>query len=124
MNILKTFLLMTGMMALFLFVGRAIGGQAGMMYAFVLAVGMNFFSYWFSDKMVLMMYGAKPVPETEDSDLIRVVRRLAGKAKIPMPRVYIINSEVPNAFATGRNPQHAAVAATSGILSILNEHEL
>src|SRR5882724_1739996 len=124
MNILKTFLLMTGMMALFLFVGRAIGGQMGMEYALVLAVLMNFFSYWFSDKMVLAMYGAKPVPETDDTDLIRVVRRLAHKANIPMPKVYIINSDVPNAFATGRNPQHAAVAATSGILDMLNEHEL
>jgi len=124
MNTLKTFLLMLGMMALFLFVGRAIGGQSGMEYAFILALAMNFFSYWFSDKMVLAMYGAKPVSETEDSDLVRVVRRLAHKANIPMPRVYIINSPVPNAFATGRNPRHAAVAATSGILDMLNEHEL
>src|SRR5437660_931133 len=114
MNIIKTFILMLGMMALFLFVGRAIGGQIGMEYAFILALGMNFFSYWFSDKMVLAMYGAKPVSETEDSDLVRVVRRLAHKANIPMPRVYIINSAVPNAFATGRNPRHAAIAATSG----------
>jgi heat shock protein HtpX len=124
MNVMKTFLLMTGLMALFLFVGRAMGGTVGMEYAFLLACGMNIFSYWFSDKMVLAMYRAQPVPETDDSVLMRTVRRLAHKANIPMPRVYIIDSDVPNAFATGRNPRHAAVAATSGILDLLNEHEL
>jgi len=115
---------MTGLMALFLAIGNVMGGQVGMEYAFVLACGMNIFSYWFSDKMVLAMYRAKPVPETDDTGLVRTVRRLAHKANIPMPRVYIIDSDVPNAFATGRNPQHAAVAATSGILEMLNEHEL
>jgi len=124
MNTVKTFLLMFGLMALFLFVGNAMGGRMGMEYAFILACGMNLFSYWFSDKMVLAMYGAKLVPETDDTGLVRTVRRLAHKANIPMPRVYIINSAVPNAFATGRNPQHAAVAATSGILEILDEREL
>jgi heat shock protein HtpX len=124
MNVIKTFLLMTGLMALFLFVGRAMGGTVGMEYAFLLACGMNIFSYWFSDKMVLAMYRAKPVADTDDSVLIRTVRRLSHKANIPMPRVYIIDSDVPNAFATGRNPRHAAVAATSGILDLLNEHEL
>src|SRR5580765_1807592 len=124
MNIVKTFLLMVGMLALFLFVGKALGGRVGMEYAFALACGMNIFSYWFSDKMVLMMYGAKQVPETDDTGLVRTVRRLAHKANIPMPKVYLINSPVPNAFATGRNPQHAAVAATAGILDMLNEHEL
>ncbi len=124
MNTIKTFLLMAGLMALFLFLGRVLGGTVGMEYAFVIACAMNFFSYWFSDKMVLAMYGAKPVSETDDSDLVRVVRRLSHKANIPIPRVYLIDSPVPNAFATGRNPSHAAVAATTGILEMLNEHEL
>src|SRR6266849_4288516 len=124
MNTIKTLLLMVGMMALFLFVGKAMGGRVGMEYAFALACAMNFFSYWFSDKMVLAMYGAKPVSETDDTDLVRTVRRLAHKANIPMPKVYIIDSPVPNAFATGRNPRHAAVAATTGILDMLNEREL
>ncbi len=115
---------MLAMMALFLFVGQAMGGRAGMEYAFLMACAMNLFSYWFSDKMVLAMYGAKPVSETDDSDLMRTVRRLAHKANIPMPKVYTIDSPVPNAFATGRNARHAAVAATTGILDMLNEHEL
>ena len=100
------------------------GGRVGMEYAFLLACAMNLFSYWFSDKMVLAMYRAKLVPETDDTGLVRTVRRLAHKANIPMPRVYIIDSEVPNAFATGRNPSHAAIAATTGIVDMLNEHEL
>lgn len=124
MNNLKTFLLMVGLMALFLFVGNVMGGRAGMQTAFMLACAINLFSYWFSDKMVLAMSGAKPVPETDDTGLVRTVRRLAHKAGIPMPRVYLIDSPVPNAFATGRNPQHAAVAATSGIVEMLSEHEL
>src|SRR6202142_1798346 len=124
MNVIKTFLLMIGLMALFLFVGRILGGTVGMEYAFLLACGLNLFSYWFSDKLVLAMYGAKQVPDTDDSDLVRIVRRLAHKANIPMPKVYLISSPVPNAFATGRNPRHAAVAATTGILEMLNEHEL
>ncbi len=124
MNTLKTFLLLTGLMALFLFVGRLLGGQAGMAYAFVFACVMNFVSYWFSDKIILMSYGAKEVTEAQAPDLYRIVRRLAQKANIPVPRVYIINSPVPNAFATGRNPNHAAIAATSGILERLDESEL
>jgi heat shock protein HtpX len=124
MNNLKTFLLMVGLMALFLFIGQVLGGRSGMQYAFFLACAMNLFSYWFSDKLVLAMYGAKPVAETDDTVLVRIARRLAHKAHIPMPKVYIINSTVPNAFATGRNPQHAAIAATSGIIDLLDEHEL
>lgn len=124
MNTMKTFLLMTGLMALFLFIGKALGGQTGMIYALVMACGMNLISYWFSDKIVLMMYGAKAVPETDDTGLVRIARRLAHKAGIPMPKVYLINSPVPNAFATGRNPQHAAIAATTGILDMLSEKEL
>lgn len=124
MNTLKTFLLLLGLMALFLFIGGALGGRTGMEYAFVLACVMNAFSYWFSDKMVLAMYRAKPVTEVEAPDLVRIVRQLAQKANIPMPRVYIIPSDIPNAFATGRSPQHAAVAATRGILDRLNDEEL
>ena len=124
MNTIKTILLLTGLMALFLFVGKMLGGQTGMIYAFILACGMNLFSYWFSDKMVLAMYRAKPVTELEAPELVHIVAALARKANIPMPKVYIINSPVPNAFATGRNPQHAAVAATRGILDRLDEREL
>lgn len=124
MNRLKTFLLLTSLMALFLFIGGAIGGRSGMQYAFVLACLMNIASYWFSDKIVLAMYRAQPVTAAETPELVGIVQRLASKANIPMPRVYIINSPLPNAFATGRNPQHAAVAATSGILERLDEREL
>src|SRR5947207_5437190 len=115
MNALKTFLLLTGLMALFLFVGRLAGGQVGMIYAFGLACVMNFVSYWFSDKLILMSFGAKEVTLEQAPVLHRIVNRLALKANIPVPRIYSINSPIPNAFATGRNPQHAAIAATSGI---------
>jgi len=124
MNNLKTILLLTGLMALFLFIGRMLGGQVGMIYAFGLACVMNVVSYWFSDKIVLKSYGAKAVTEAEAPDLYRIVRRLAQKANIPVPRIYVIDSPVPNAFATGRNPQHAAIAATSGILDRLDDSEL
>ncbi len=124
MNSLKTLLLMMGMMALFLFIGNLAGGRMGMQYAFVFACAMNLFSYWFSDKMVLAMYGAKPVPENDDTGLVRIARRLSQKASIPMPKVYLIDSPVPNAFATGRSPQHAAIAATTGIIDRLTEDEL
>jgi heat shock protein HtpX len=124
MNILKTVLLLTGLMALFLFVGHAIGGRSGMQIAFVLAIVMNFGSYFFSDKMVLAYYKAQPATEADHPKLVHAVRSLALKARIPEPRVYIIPSDVPNAFATGRSPSHAAVAATSGILRMLDENEL
>jgi heat shock protein HtpX len=120
----KTALLMSGLMALFLFLGGLIGGQTGMVYAFIFAALMNVVSYWFSDKIVLAMYGAKEVEENSAPELVQIVRRLAVKAQIPMPRVYLIPSNVPNAFATGRNPQHAAVAATVGIMERLTEREL
>src|SRR5262249_15007319 len=116
--------LMVALMALFLFIGNALGGRMGMQYAFFFACAMNLFSYWFSDKLVLAMYRAKPVPETDDTGLVRIARRLSHKANIPMPRVYVIDSPVPNAFATGRSPRHAAVAATTGIIDMLDEHEL
>jgi heat shock protein HtpX len=105
-------------------IGGAIGGQQGMVIAFVLALAMNFFSYWFSDKMVLAMYGARPIEEAEAPALYAMVRRLATRAQIPMPRVYMIASDTPNAFATGRNPEHAAIAVTEGILRILDQDEL
>jgi heat shock protein HtpX len=124
MNTLKTSLLFIGLMALFLFVGNLIGGQTGMVYAFFMACAMNLFSYWFSDKIVLKMYRAKEVDAAQAPVLYRIVQRLSIKANIPMPKVYIIPSSVPNAFATGRNPSHAAVAATEGILERLDEEEL
>ena len=124
MNAIKTFFLLAGLTALFLLVGDLLGGRAGMQYAFLFACLTNVVSYWFSDKIVLSMYGAKEVTDAEEPELVQVVRKLANQARIPMPRVYIIDSSVPNAFATGRNPQHAAVAATSGILERLDEREL
>ena len=124
MNTLKTTLLMGFLTVLLVLVGGAIGGRNGMTFAFIMAGGMNFFSYWFSDKMVLSMYGARQIEEQDDPRFYGVVRRLAISAGLPMPKVYLIDSETPNAFATGRNPEHAAVAATSGILRILSEDEL
>ncbi len=124
MNTFKTTLLMGLLTVLLVVIGGAIGGKNGMTFAFLMAGGMNFFSYWFSDKMVLSMYGAREIQEHDDPRFYGVVRRLALSAGLPMPRVYVIDSETPNAFATGRNPDHAAVAATSGILRILSEDEL
>ncbi len=124
MNGLKTFFLMLGMMALFLLIGNAVGGEQGMIIAFMFAAVMNFFMYWFSDKIVLAMYGAKPLSENEAPEIFKVVRRLTVKAGIPMPKVFVLAMEIPNAFATGRNPQHASVAVTKGILDILDENEL
>ncbi|MGC8768947.1 zinc metalloprotease HtpX [Calditerrivibrio sp.] len=124
MNGLKTALLMTLLTILFLFIGKMIGGQNGMVIALIIALGMNFFSYWFSDKIVLSMYGAKEVTEAEAPNLYNIVRRVATRAGIPMPKVYIMQNPTPNAFATGRNPDHAAVAVTTGILQLLDSEEL
>ncbi|MDO8734744.1 MAG: zinc metalloprotease HtpX [Elusimicrobiota bacterium] len=124
MNGLKTFLLMLSMMALFLLIGHSIGGERGMVTAFMFAAVMNFVMYWFSDKIVLAMYGAKPISEKESPEIFKVTRRLTVKAGLPMPKIFILEMETPNAFATGRNPQHASVAVTKGILNILNENEL
>ena len=124
MNTLKTTFLLTALTLLLLFVGKAIGGNGGMMFALIMAGVMNFVSYWFSDKIVLRMYSAREVTEAEAPRLYRITNQLAMKAKLPMPKVYIIPGMTPNAFATGRNPQHAAVAATEGILQILNDEEL
>jgi heat shock protein HtpX len=123
-SVLRTTVLLAALTALFLVIGGAIGGNQGMFVAFIFALLMNFASYWFSDKIVLTMYGAKEVSLHEAPDLYRLVQRLAQRAGIPMPRVYIIPSDAPNAFATGRNPQHGAVAVTEGILRILGEEEL
>jgi heat shock protein HtpX len=123
-NLLKTAVLMAAITALFMALGALLGGRAGMMLALALALGMNFFSYWFSDKLVLRMYNAQEVDETSAPQFYRMVRDLAQRAQLPMPRVYLINEDAPNAFATGRNPDHAAVAATTGILRVLSEREL
>lgn len=123
-NWFKTALLMAGIMALFGAVGAYIGGAQGMLLALVLGGAMNFFSYWFSDKMVLKMYNAREVDEFSAPQFYNMVRELAQKAQIPMPRVYIIDEAQPNAFATGRNPENAAVAATTGILRLLSAREI
>ena len=123
-NIFKTTLLLAVLTALFLVVGRALGGEQGMIMAFGFAVLMNVGSYWFSDKIVLRMYGAREVTEAEAPTLHGIVRRLSIAAAIPMPKVYIIPNDSPNAFATGRNPAHAAVAVTEGIMRLLSTDEL
>lgn len=123
-NAVKTTLLLGLLTTLFVAIGGWLGGQSGMVMAFVLALVMNVASYWFSDKLVLAMYGAQPLAESDAPAVHRIVRTLATKARIPMPRLYLIASPSPNAFATGRNPEHAAVAVTEGILSIMNEEEL
>jgi heat shock protein HtpX len=122
MNAMKTAVLLAALTGLFIVVGGMLGGQGGAMFAFVLAMVMNLGSYWFSDKIVLRMYKAQPVGP--DHPLFRMTHRLAQRAGLPMPKVYIIPDPSPNAFATGRNPSHAAVAATEGIMRLLSESEL
>src|SRR5499426_1930575 len=124
MNQLKTLILLATLTALLLFVGQALAGRGGFMIALMFAAVMNFGAYWWSDKIVLRMYGAQEIDEAQAPDLFAVVRQLAQRARIPMPRVYIIPQETPNAFATGRNPQHAAVAVTEGIMRLLDRDEL
>jgi heat shock protein HtpX len=123
-NTMKTTLFLALLTGLFVAVGGLFGGRSGMVMAFGLALVMNFVSYWFSDKIVLKMYGAKPLAESDAPVVHRIVRNLATKAGIPMPKLYMLPSAAPNAFATGRNPQHAAVAVTDGILRIMDETEL
>jgi heat shock protein HtpX len=123
-NALKTTALLGLLTGLLILIGGYFGGTQGMGIAFVIAFLMNFGSYWFSDRIVLAMYGAQEATEAEAPELHKIVRGLAQRAHMPMPRIYIIPTETPNAFATGRNPEHAAVAATQGILRILNEEEL
>jgi len=124
MNNMKTMVLLVALTLILVWAGAAMGGKQGMTIAFIFALGMNLFAYWFSDKIVLKMYGAREVTESEAPELYSIVRRLAQKAEIPMPKVYIIDGEQPNAFATGRNPGHAAVAVTAGIMRILSQDEL
>lgn len=124
MNGFKTMLLMVTLTLMLVFVGGVIGGKHGMTFALVMAFGMNLITYWFSDKIVLRMYGARQVSEAEAPELYDIVRRLAQRAELPMPKVYIIDEDQPNAFATGRNPEHGAVAATTGIMRILSREEL
>ena len=124
MNFAKTALLLAAMTAIFMGVGFMIGGQTGMMIALVVAIGMNFFSYWNSDKLVLSMNHAVEVNESQAPELFAMVRELAGRAQLPMPKVYLIQEDQPNAFATGRNPENAAVAATTGLLNLLSRDEV
>lgn len=124
MNRLKTVILLATLTALFLWIGQQLGGPAGFRFALIFAFIMNFGSYWFSDKIVLRMYGAQPITESDAPELFSTVRNLATKMNIPMPKVYLIPQESPNAFATGRNPEHAAVAVTGGIMRLLSREEL
>ena len=124
MNYFRTMLLLAAMTALFMAVGYLIGGTGGMMIAFLFAVGTNAFAYWNSDKMVLRMHSAEPVTRASAPELYDMVGRLAQRANLPMPKVYLIREQQPNAFATGRNPENAAVAATTGILQLLDRDEL
>jgi len=124
MNSLKTALLLGLLSGIILFMGRTLGGNHGLAIALGIAVVVNFVSYWWSDKIVLMMHGAKEIAQEEDPDLHRLVGQLALSANIPKPRLYYVDSPAPNAFATGRSPAHAAVAVTDGLLHVMNEHEL
>lgn len=124
MNTMKTFLLMGLLTVILVVLGNLIGGQSGMLMAFVIAVVMNFGTYWFSDKVVLKMYNARELNETDNPKLFQMIRDLTGRADLPMPRIYLIPNEQPNAFATGRNPAHAAVAVTEGILRSLTPEQL
>jgi heat shock protein HtpX len=123
-NSLKTFILLAGLTGLLMAIGSAIGGRNGLTIALVFAGIMNFVGYWFSDKIALSMSGAQPVSENEAPDLYRLVRELCMRANLPLPRLYVIPSPTPNAFATGRDPEHSAVAVTSGIMNILSRDEL
>ncbi len=124
MNTMKTFLLMGLLTVLLVVIGRVIGGQSGMMFAFLFALVMNFASYWWSDKVVLSMYRAQELQQSDNPALFQLIGDLAGRAGLPMPRVYLIPQDQPNAFATGRDPQHSAVAVTEGILRLLSQDEL
>lgn len=124
MNGLKTMVLMVTLTLMLVAIGGLFGGKSGMTFALIMAFGMNFITYWFSDKIVLRMYRAKPVTESEAPELYGIVRRLAHRAELPMPKVYIMNEDQPNAFATGRNPSHGTVAVTTGIMRILSREEL
>jgi heat shock protein HtpX len=123
-NTLKTGVLLVLLAAILMAIGGALGGRSGLMIALIFALAMNVVSYWFSDKIVLSMYGAREISEPDAPELYRMIRHLVQRASLPMPRVYVIDSPTPNAFATGRNPQHAAVAVTEGTLRLLDQREL
>ncbi len=124
MNTLKTAFFLTLLTLLLIFIGRILGGNSGMIIALIFAAILNLGSYWFSDKIVLGIYRAQKIEESDNPGLYRIIRRIASQAGLPMPKIYIIPTDSPNAFATGRNPEHSAVAVTSGILRILSEEEL
>jgi heat shock protein HtpX len=124
MSMFKTTVLLAALTGLIMLIGGMVGGRSGLQIAFVFAIGMNFFSYWFSDKMVLRAYGAQPLDASSAPELYSIVSELAQSAGIPTPRLYLIDSDTPNAFATGRNPRHAAVAVTRGIMRICTREEL
>lgn len=124
MNMIKTTMLMALMMILLVVLGGVVGGKGGALLMFFVSLAMNFFSYWFSDSIVLKMYGARPLTESDAPELYRLVADLAARASLPMPKVCLIESQTPNAFATGRDPSHAAVAVTRGIVGVLSREEL
>lgn len=124
MNTIKTTILLTILTVILMLFGQMIGGQTGMLFALIMAAIMNFGAYWFSDQIVLKIYNAQPIEKYHPSGLYEIVEAIARKAQMPIPKVYIIHDKTPNAFATGRNPQHAAVAATTGIISLLSKEEL
>ncbi len=124
MNALKTTVLLAALMGIFIFFGGIFGGKSGVIIAFIIGMLMNLVMYWFSDRMILSMYGAKPLADGEAPELAGMVRNLAARMDLPMPKVYIINMEAPNAFATGRDPEHAAVAVSPSIMQLLSKHEL
>ena len=123
-NQVRTTILLAVMTALILWIGQIMGGRQGMTIALLLAAGMNFFSYWYSDKIVLKMYRAQEVDRTQAPELYEIVQTLSGKAGLPMPKIFVVPSEAPNAFATGRNPEHAVVAVTQGLLKIMDHDEV
>lgn len=123
-NILKTTFFLTFLTLLLIWLGGAIGGRGGLIAAFIMAIAINFIAYWFSDKIVLRMYRARPLQKAEASGVYAIINRLAASAQIPIPKIYLVPSQTPNAFATGRNPENAVVAITQGIIKTLNEEEL
>ncbi|MCZ2108135.1 MAG: zinc metalloprotease HtpX [Dehalococcoidia bacterium] len=124
MNFVKTTVLLAALTGLLVMIGDLIGGTGGMLVFLILAAVMNFFAYWFSDKMALRMAGAREIEESQDPQLFAIVREVANLSNMPMPRVYVVETDTPNAFATGRNPKHAVVAVTTGIRRILTDREL
>ncbi len=124
MEQLKTYILMIGLTLLFIWFGKLVAGQTGMLIAFLVAIGMNFYAYYYSDEQVLQHYHAIPITRGQAHELYRIVERLTYKANLPMPQIYIIPDEMPNAFATGRDYEHAVVAVTEGLLKLLNENEI